>query len=131
MKKLLFFFSISLTLLSSCQRSFDEKCQLEALKETQTKCPREITPGITCDSIHYDTTIRSMIYYYTMSDEYDNPSTIAAGKDKFNDALRNQIINSIELKKYKENGVDFRYVYFSKSTHNVLLDLHYTPKDYQ
>ena len=72
-----------------------------------------------------------MIYYYTMSDEYDNPSTIAAGKDKFNDALRNQIINSIELKKYKENGVGFRYIYFSKSTHYVLLDLHYTPKDYQ
>ena len=112
------------------QNSFDERCQKEAQELTHRKCPQTVTEGIICDSITYDLKTHTMQYHYTMSGEYDNPETIAKGLADFKKALGNSITNSIDLKKYKDNGISFRYTYLSKSTKKVLIDETFTKKDY-
>lgn len=123
--------AILLTLCGcSRQMNFDERCQKEAEMQTKKVCPKVITPGITLDSITFDTKQRTMQYHYTMEGGYDDTATIAKGKNDFVKALGNQIKNSIELKKYKDNGIAFRYTYTSKSTKKILIDESFTSKDY-
>ena len=123
--------AILLTLYGcSRQMNFDERCRKEAQMQTKKVCPKVITPGITLDSITYDTKNRIMQYHYTMEGGYDDTTTIAKGKNDFVKALGNQIRNSIDLKKYKDNGIGFRYTYTSKSTKKTLIDESFTSKDY-
>lgn len=114
----------------SRQMNFDERCLKEAQMQTKKICPHTITPGVILDSITYDVKKRIMQYHYTMNGEYDDTATIAKGKDGFIKAMGNQIRNSIDLKKYKDNGISFRYTYTSKSTKRILMDELFTRKDY-
>mgnify|MGYP007099009387 CR=1 FL=1 len=52
--------AILLTLYGcSRQMNFDERCRKEAQMQTKKVCPKVITPGITLDSITYDTKTES------------------------------------------------------------------------
>lgn len=132
MKKFFLLIPILFLALTGCKKqlSFDEKCQAEAKAQTLKVCPRVITPGIRIDSITYTIPDHTMRYYYTMSNDYDNPDNLAPGKERFREALHNQIINSIDLKKLKDRGISFRYIYYSQSTKEVLLDELFTKSDY-
>lgn len=132
MHKSVIFIFISLLLLSGCRKqlSFDQKCLLEAQEQTRKLCPRTITTGITLDSIGYSVKQHALCYYYTMSQDFDNQEAINKGKAKFREALKNQIINSLDLKKFKDRGIIFRYIYISKTSKKKLLEEVYTKKDY-
>ena len=129
------FFFIALTLLSltGChkQLSFDERCKQEAREQTHKICPRSISEGILLDSITYDIKSHTLSYCYTMSGPFDNQQAIDNGKAKFHEEMKDQVINSLELKEYKEHGITFRYVYFSSSKKNIILEEVFTKQDYQ
>lgn len=121
-----------LLLLTACtkQRTFDEKCVSEAKEQTEKNCPKTITPGITMDSITYSIPGRAFSYYYSMSQSFDNQEAINAGKEKFREALRAQIASSLDLKKFKDKGITFRYIYISKTSKKLLLQETFTKEDY-
>lgn len=131
-KSVILIFLFPLLLFTGCQKqlSFDQKCLLDAQEQTRKLCPRSIATGITLDSIGYSIHSHTLYYYYTMSQDFDNQKAINAGKGKFREALKNQIINSIDLKKFKDRGITFRYIYFSKTSKKKLLEEVYTKKDY-
>jgi len=132
MNKNVILLSLFLLLFSGCQKqlTFDQKCVIEAQEQTRKLCPRSIATGITLDSISYSIRSHALCYYYTMSQDFDNQKAIDAGKAKFREALKNQIINSIDLKKFKDRGIIFRYIYFSKISKKKLLEEVYTKNDY-
>lgn len=132
MKKNILLIVASIAFFASCnrQRSFDEEAQLDARRQTQKVCPREVADGVRLDSITYSIPTRTMSYHYTMHDQFDNPQAIQAGEQKFRQAVLRQIIQSIEMKKAKEHGVTFRYIYRSQSTGQLLLKETFTKDEY-
>lgn len=130
-KQFLLIFSVFL-LFSSCrnQATFDERVRDEAVKTTLKICPKEVTQGITLDSIVYAIPTKTKTFYYSMSEEWEQPEQLKQGEPKFREALRRQIVGSIGMKREKEHGITFRHVYFSKKTGKVLLQETYTKDDY-
>lgn len=135
MKKLnLFIPLLSLTaLLSSCNfESFDKRCQREAEEYTEQQCPRRLDPCTILDSMKYDTKTRTMAYYYTLEGMLDTTDVLTDEvAANFRKQLKQDIINSVQLRKYKEEGINFDYIYLSRSTGKTTLKLNFTPKDYQ
>ena len=132
MKKAILLIVISAAVSVSCnkQRNFDEEAQLDAIHQTQKICPREVADGVRLDSIAYSVPTRTMNYYYTMHDQYDNPQALKSGEQKFRQAMLRQIIQSIDMKKAKDHGVTFQYIYRSKSTGKLLLKEVFTKEEY-
>ncbi|MBQ8099059.1 MAG: hypothetical protein IJ244_06000 [Bacteroidaceae bacterium] len=118
--------------LAGCKKqlSFDERCEKEARMLNLKYCPRQVSDCVMSDSIAYLPSEKALCYYYTFSDELDDTEAIRQGEPEFRNALKAEIISSIELKKYKDHGVTFKYIYFSSSSHEVLLEEIFTKKDY-
>lgn len=121
-------------LLTGCQENFDERCQREAKEYTRKYCPRTLEPFNTLDSTTYDIPSRTYRYWYTLSGEYDTPQAIEAmrqGKTKLHAQLKNALTTSVELKKCKEEGIDFAYIYRSASSGKTILEVRLTKEDYR
>lgn len=113
------------------QAGFDDRCVKEAREQTLRLCPRKMAEGIILDSITYKKEGRVFEYYYTMNDSLYSQQLINQAKDKLREGLKKEILNSIELKKYKENDVVFRYVYMGKFTKKTVLEFVFVPKEYK
>lgn len=133
-KQKLFIPLLALTaLLSGCNfESFDKRCQREAEEYTEQQCPRRLDPCTILDSMRYDTDSRTLQYYYTLEGMLDSANVltdqIVAG---FRKQLKQDIINSVQLRKYKEEGINFEYIYLSRSTGKTYMKLNFTPKEYE
>lgn len=120
-------------LLSGCNfESFDKRCQREAKEYTEQQCPRRLDPCTVLDSMKYDINTRTLQYFYTLEGMLDSTNVltdqVVAG---FRKQLKDDIINSVQLRKYKEEGINFDYIYLSRSTGKTTLKLKFTPKDYR
>ena len=113
------------------QADFDDRCVKEAREQTLRLCPRKMAEGIILDSITYKKDGRVFEYCYTMNDSLYSQQLINQAKDKLREGLKKEILNSIELKKYKENDVVFRYVYMGKFTKKPVLEFVFAPKEYK
>ena len=130
MKKSLIILS-ALCGLSSCQESFDERCTREAREYTEKQCPRRMDAYTVMDSLTYDTPSRTLHYFYTLEGLLDNDSvTSAEFQDALKDLLHKYIMNSVDLKTYKEKGLNFCYHYYSRSTGKERCKALFTPTDY-
>lgn len=121
-------------LLFGCQENFDERCQREAKEYTRKFCPRKMESFTTLDSTTYDIKSRTYYYWYTLSGKFDTPEAISSFQqehERLRTAMQKSLINSVELKKCKEEGINFTYVYRSASTGYKILELRFTKKDYR
>lgn len=121
-------------LLCSCQESFDQRCQREAEEYTRKFCPRKVEASNTLDSTTYDIKTRTYCYWYTLSGQFDTPEALAAlrqERETLRASLRNSLINSVELRKCKEEGINFAYIYRSAASGKTVLDIRFTKADYR
>lgn len=123
-----FCLAIVATLLASCHESLEDKAEREAKEFTKKNCPIMVSPGITNDSMSFDRSTLTLHYYYSLSGKMD---TTAVDKVKAKEMLLKGIKDATSIKKYKENGYNFAYTYFStKHKGQVLIETVITPKDY-
>ncbi len=118
--------------LAACQHeSFDERCGREAREYTEKQCPRRMDDYTMMDSLTFDRASRTLTYYYTMEGMLDTDSMATP---EFGEALettlRKHIVNSVDLRSYKKEGLNFCYQYNSKSTGKVRYKVLFTPEDY-
>lgn len=121
-------------LLVGCYENFDERCLREAKEHTQKHCPQQIDEGILLDSTTYDIDTRTYHYWYTLHDELDTPEALAKMQEvrgQFRTELLRSLINSIALKKCKEEGLNFVYTYHSAATGKPVLQEKFTKEDYR
>ena len=120
-------------LLTGCQENFDKRCAREAAEFTATQCPRQLEPGNILDSMAYDIKTRTYHYYYTLSGEWDTPTSLHSIKSQ-DSILRYHLLdklkNDISLNECKKEKINFSYKYFSASTRNEILHFLFTSKDY-
>lgn len=121
---------ILFTLIVSCQMSWEERCANEALQTTQQTCPQQVYPDIWLDSLTYDAQQNLFTYYYHVDGKIDDPSIYEQEHENMIASLKQEIINSTDLKPKKDHGVGFRCIYLSGSTGKTYLDFSCTPADY-
>ena len=125
------FLCAALTMTACDFESFDERCAREAKEYTEKQCPRRMDICTDMDSLTYDLETHTLNYYYTVEGELDTDSMMNEENcGKIEELLRKNVINSVELKTYKENGINFSYCYHSKTTGKVRFKACFTPKDY-
>lgn len=130
MKKILIF-AITLSILSGCHESYEERAAREAKEYTEKYCPTPIVNNTRLDSLTYKKDTRTLEYYYTLFNEADNQSAVDKSRDNLHKMLLDGIRKSTKLKVYKENGFSFKYIYHSeKSPDKVLFETVFTSKDY-
>lgn len=119
-------------MFSGCNfESFDKRCQREAKEYTEQQCPRRLDPCTVLDSMNYDINSRTLQYYYTLEGMLDSTNILTDEVvTGFKKQLKDDIINSVQLRKYKEEGINFNYIYISKSSGKTSLKILFTPKDY-
>ena len=131
MKKSILFLIVALTLVG-CQKSLEERAELEAKEYTKKYCPTPIVNYSRTDSMVFDKANRTYIYYCTLTDMMDDKEVIESKKDVLSDGLLEAIKGSTYLKAYKDAGFGFRYIIRSEKDPSVVLfDGTYMKKDYQ
>ncbi len=129
MKRILYL-SVLACCLCACQESLEDRCAREAKDYTDKKCPAQVGPNITIDSLIFERSSHTLHYYYTLNGNADNEKVIASADVR--KALLNEVKNSTSIKTYKDNGYRFAYTYYSqKDQGKVLFNAVFTEKDYK
>lgn len=135
MKRRILFFPIfaATVFFGSCQfESFDKRCVREAEEYTEQHCPLRVDPCTVLDSMKYEENSRTLQYYYTLEGLLDSTNILTPEVvDGFKQQLKNDIVNSVQLRKYKEERINFNYIYKSKTTGATTLDIRFAPSDYE
>ena len=69
-------------------------------------------------------------YYYTMEDSLYSQENLNQYKEDIRNSLCKNIVNSIELKKYKEKNIAFQYIYIYRESKKRSLMYTFTSQDY-
>ena len=62
------------------------------------------------DSMVFDKTTRTLIYFCSFTDKMDNAEIVNANRTKLSDGLREGLLNDTGLKTYREAGFHFKYI---------------------
>lgn len=130
MKKYLFLLIASLTVITSCQKS-KEKVFEEWAKDYTKHCPVTLDKFTRVDSMIYFPQTNTNCYYYSVMGSMDNADSIRYNRDELMESLTDGIINSIDLKPYKDYHTTLEYIYYSDKTKKELLKITVTPKMYK
>lgn len=126
MRNYIYLILLSAVMLS-CQESLEERCDRELKEYTQKNCPIAIDEFTMQDSVCYDSPKHAIHYYYTLSGNADNINNLQNARA----ILKNQLRNNTTLMAYKEEGFNFIYTYYSKSTGKILVEHMITKEDYE
>ena len=109
------------TSMMSCHRStVDEQCA-EMIKREKRRLPRNIARGVVLDSMKYETHKKTVVFYYTLCDSLFSDESIAQGRSQMESQLLDEIANSVALRRLKDNGVSFKYVYLGDAKQERLV----------
>lgn len=120
-------------LTTGCKRStIDDRLELEAQETTLKNCPQDIGGGIIQDSMVYKRGERAMYYYLSIDLTKEQQEML---DDKIwqenRETVLNRIRTNIPMKKAKENGIAFVYLYYLKEPYKLIHKDKFTQKDYQ
>lgn len=111
------------SIVTSCTESIEDKAVREAKEYTEKYCPTPIINGSSTDSTVYEQSTKTYIYYITLSGSADKPEIIAKNRKLLHDTQKQALNNNPGIKKYKEAGINFRFIYRSAShKDSVLID---------
>lgn len=118
-------------LFAACHESMEKRAQREAKEYTAKYCP---TPAVNCtrtDSVVFYPETKTYHYYCSFVDKMDDAEIINKNRQLIDDMLLKSIIESTELKPFKEAGFTFAYTCHSdKNPQKVLFETKYTKKRY-
>lgn len=128
---LIFAIAIALGLASCNYENFDERCERESKEYTAKQCPRRMDEHTMMDSLVYDKSNRTLTYYYTVEGILDNDSVMTPDAcNILEQNIKEAIVSSVDLKTHKDKGINFCYLYCSKSTGKVRAKCVVTKEDY-
>lgn len=114
--------------LSACHKqTFDDQVLADVEHFNQKEAPKQLDPYTTFDSMAYDASNLTLTYFYTLNADVD---ASLFPTEEARDHLLDNLQNSIQMKTYKEHGLNFRYLFIWHETGLPLLDCTFTPDDY-
>lgn len=117
--------------MAACrQTTFDDQAEAQAAEFTAKQCPMKIADGVVVDSMTYSKSLRCISYFYTMSGAMDDAKLVQGNLGMLREGVLTSVQNSVELKRAKDEGVTFRYVYLSAKTHRQMASIVIRKADY-
>lgn len=121
----------SLLMMAACTESFEDRCRREAREYTERMCPRVIAEYTMIDSMVFVEKPIGFTYYYNVSGPLDDPELMTDDViEEFRNELLRNLRQDINLKRYKERGLTFTYIYVSATTQEHLAEATLGPEDY-
>ncbi len=134
MKKYLVLTLVSICMLAAACRkqTFEERIAQEVEEYNSKNGVRNIDECTTLDSMSFDIATLTISYHHTLFGQADDKEIITDEiKELHRESLLKDVRGSIAMREYKDYGCNFRYVYNSKSSGEVLLEEIVTPEDYK
>ena len=127
----IFVLLIGAALFTACNESLEKRAQREAKEYTEKFCPTPVSNYTRTDSVVFYPETKTYHYYCSFVDRMDDAEIINQNKQAIDEMLLKAIIQSTELKPYKEAGFSFAYTCHSdKDPKKVLFEATYTKKQY-
>lgn len=127
----IFVLLIGAALFTACNESLEKRAQREAKEYTEKFCPTPVSNYTRTDSVVFYPETKTYHYYCSFVDRMDDAEIINQNKQAIDEMLLKAIIQSTELKPYKEAGFSFAYTCHSdKDPKKVLFESNYTKKQY-
>lgn len=120
---------ITTIIFVGCQGNFDRKLQREAAEITRNQCPQEPEPGTRMDSVSYDPQARVLSFYYSLSPE--NEQVFRENAPLLHATLVERLMNDVDYKSVKDEGVTFRYHYRSQQNYQIVYETTITAAEYK
>jgi hypothetical protein len=116
----------------ACQHeSLEQRCTREAREYTKKYCPAPAGKDVYIDSMTFVAETHTLCYYYRITGDYDSRDVITAHRQDLRKVLLTSLKQATIMKSYKDEGYNFRYVYFSNKNKGMkLLDETFTKRDY-
>lgn len=117
---------------ASCHRdTYRDKFAQAVSKESNRNCPRRLDQCTVMDSIFYDADSNQIVYNYTFQGQLDNDSILTTDVvEDYRQQLLQSLVNSINMRPYKEHEVIFTHRHYSQKSGKILLEISFTSKDY-
>jgi len=130
MKKLLYYILAAAT-LTACHDNIEDRAARELDEYTRKNCPMKMSDNVSLDSMCYDRATRELRYCYTLTGNADTTMAPDLAQEQ-REVLVNNVRNEPSLKAYKDEGLGFRYTYYSqKNRGSVIFDCLVGEKDYK
>lgn len=134
MKKYCFMFLVVLAVLlfAACHESLEDRAERECKEFTEKNCPQQLQNGMVYDSLTFERDSRTIHYWYTITGKGDDANIIRKQRPQLRSSLLEGIRDDVESRVYKDAGFGFAITCHSqKAPTEVLLDEHFTAKDYK
>ena len=123
---------MSATILIGCQESLEKRAAREAIEFTQKSCPTPERDNTITDSMSFDIATHTFSHYYTLTGLVDDSTRLNGREEEMHQILVNAVRNNMSIKRYKDAGYTFRYVYHSQRDKDlVLFETIVKPEEYQ
>lgn len=127
MKKTVFFAIGMAVCLSACKKqTFEERVAQEIKEFNEKEAPKRQDMYTMFDSMTFVPEQQTLSYYYTVEGDGEQLFPVELMKENILKGIR----SSLALKSHKEHGLNLQYKYYGKSSGKVLMDVTFTPEDY-
>lgn len=114
----------------SCGQSVEDKAEADAREYNERECPTPWENNERVDSVAFHRDTHTYVNYREFNGRIDSAELIRAHRKELREVLVRWVRNSTNYAQYKEAGFNFRFVYRSNKTGDVLLDETVSPKEY-
>ena len=120
MRKFIYLFCL-ICLTTSCRESLLDRAEKEAKDYTRKYCPTPVINFSRTDSVVFHRNDSTYIYYCTLTGRMDDQQLINLHQKELSEMLENAVLQSTNLKLYKEAGFYFQYIIHSEKEPNKVL----------
>ncbi len=125
------YITLILALTSCHKQTFDERVLSDVENFNKKEAPKRADEVTILDSLQYDVESKTVIYFHTLEGNADNEELLTEYvKKKQYEGLLKNLKGSIQLKPYKEQGLNFEYRYYSKKSGKLIMSYNFTPNVY-
>lgn len=115
-------------ILAACGSNFDERLEHEARQYTEKHCPQRLDDITTLDSVVYEIGVRTYTRYLTVPGEA--AATVRQNGEAVKAALLTELKNDAAWKTCKDEGINFKYIYRTSGSSEVIYTTTLTRSDY-
>lgn len=124
--------ALATIVLTGCHRTNLEDLAAKTAEEyTERYCPTPFEDNQRTDSVSFDRATHTFGYYYTLSGEIDDPEIVLKNKKQIAISILGSLKDNTSMKEYKQAGYNFRYVFRSQKSGNILIEKTFTKKEYK
>lgn len=118
--------------LTGCHRTNLEDLAAKTAEEyTERYCPTPFEDNQRTDSVSFDRATHTFGYYYTLSGKIDDPEIVSKNQKQIVVSILSGLKDNTSMKEYKQAGYNFRYVFRSQKSGNILIEKTFTKKEYK